>query len=100
MHPADHKGQGVMTGRTISLAPNLDREVRRKQTEFMLQTNRDCSYTETVNVLLAAGLAVKPDGFPDVERYQELLEGSDFDSEALLNGIQETRRRRKWETGG
>ena len=89
-----------MSRRTISLAPNLDREVRRKQTEFMLQTNRDCSFTETVNVLLAAAIAVKPDGFPDLGRYQVLLEGTDFDSEALFDQIQETQRKRKWESNG
>jgi len=89
-----------MSRRTITLASNLERAVRQKQAEFMLQTNRDISFTEAVNVLLAAALAVKGDGYPDLEKYRDLLHGTDFDSEAVFDQIQETLRKRKWEAGG
>lgn len=89
-----------MSRRTITLAHALEKAVRAQQATFMLQTNRDISFTETVNVLIAAAIAVKPDGFPDFQRYQELLEGTDFDSEALFDQIQETLRRRKWDQSG
>ena len=86
-----------MPRRTITLSPALDKAIRENQAKFMLQTNRDISFTESVNVLIAASIAVKPDGSPDLQRYQELLEGTDFDSEALFDQIQETLRRRKWD---
>ena len=89
-----------MPRRTITLAHALEKSVRTQQAKFMLQTNRDISFTETVNVLIAAAIAVKPDEFPDLQRYQELLEGTDFDSEALFDQIQETLQRRKWDQTG
>ena len=89
-----------MPRRTITLAQVLERAVMEQQAKFMLQTNRDISFTETVNVLIAAAIAVKPNGSPDLQRYQELLEGTDFDSESLFDQIQETLRRRQWDETG
>ena len=74
-----------MARRSVSLPPNLERTVRRLQATLLTTMDRDISFTETLNLALAASFAV-----PDLARrvttdeWQNLLEGSDWDAEGVL----------------
>lgn len=74
-----------MARRSVSLPPNLERTVRRLQATLLTTMDRDISFTETLNLALAAAFAV-PDLARRVttEEWQTLLEGSDWDAEGVL----------------
>lgn len=74
-----------MARRSVSLPSNLERTVRRLQATLLTAMDRDISFTETLNLALAAAFAV-PDLARRVglEEWQSLLEGSDWDHEGML----------------
>ena len=81
-HP---KGEDRMARRSVSLPPNLERTVRRLQATLLTTMDRDISFTETLNLALAAAFAV-PDLARRVttEEWQDLLDGSDWDADGIL----------------
>lgn len=46
-----------MSRRTVTLTPNLEKEVRKMQVRMLVQGQRDVSFTEALNWCLADGFA-------------------------------------------
>lgn len=82
-----------MGRRTITLTSSLETAIRRKQAKLIEKQNRDISFTEVLNRLLAAVIALadmwdlKKLTVAQIKRYEDLLEGVGFTQEAALDTL-------------